>query len=236
MARLVSTLISVLLLGLFESLIIRDRYSISSCAAHSHGTLALPRLRGCRQLSSPEGRSLLSHISTNIRSICLLESKPVPCDLLRLESEKCFYEKDLNRGFYINDILINRLPQMLSAMRKPITSTDACLGLIKDVKEFEEQLVQICPGLESCISSYQNGFTRETSNTKAIKTWLIVQMLRWSLSKTLRMKLLSLVAKSDTFGIDVILFYARVGNNARKGQGYYLCRLEGRTTTVRSFC
>ncbi|KAE8141409.1 hypothetical protein BDV38DRAFT_204900 [Aspergillus pseudotamarii] len=206
MARLDSTLISVLLLGLFESLIFRDRYSVSSWAAHSHGAWALLRLRGCRQLNSPEGRSLLSHISTNIRSICLLGSKPVPCDLLRLESDNCFPERDSNRAFHINDILMNQLPQMLSAMRKPITSTTACLGLIKDVKEFEEQLVQICPGLESCISSYQNGFTRGTSNRKAIKTWLIVQMLRWSLSKTLRMKLLSLVAKSDTFGIDVSYF------------------------------
>lgn len=43
----------------------------------------------------------------------------------------------------------------------------------------------------------------------AIKICLIVQMLRWSLSNTIRKKLLSIVAKSDTFGIDDVSYFTQ---------------------------
>ncbi|KAE8376044.1 hypothetical protein BDV26DRAFT_246188 [Aspergillus bertholletiae] len=200
-AILDSTLVSVLLLGLFESLVFRDRYSVSSWAAHSHGALALLRQRGYRQLNSPGGRSLLSHISINVRSLCLLQSKPVPCDLLQLESENYFAGSNSNREFDINAILIKRLPDVLSATQNSSISTDTGLRLIEEAKDFEEQLVLICPSLESCINSYQNGLAPRKNSRKALKIWLIVQMLLLSINNTLRKKLLSLAFQSDSLGL-----------------------------------
>jgi hypothetical protein len=83
-AVLDSTLISVLLLSLFEIFILPSRPSPSHWSTHAQGATALLQLRGREQFSRPLGRVLYLHTSHNVRISCLQRGEPLPDGLVDL--------------------------------------------------------------------------------------------------------------------------------------------------------
>jgi hypothetical protein len=81
-----STLISVLLLGLFEALACQITGVSSNWAAHTRGALALLRLRGKEQFCSKLGRRLFDQMMSILTFDSMLLKAPVPPDLLKLVS------------------------------------------------------------------------------------------------------------------------------------------------------
>src|SRR6202000_600970 len=73
-----ATLISVLLLGMYESILFRGRSSPTSWTAHATGALALLRLRGRGQFHSVLGRELFLHTTGTITASCVVRCKAVP--------------------------------------------------------------------------------------------------------------------------------------------------------------
>lgn len=82
-----STLISVLLLGLFESILFRGRASPTSWTAHTNGALALLRLRGTAQFASLPGRDLFVQTCSTISSSCLMRAEPIPAAMSALYAQ-----------------------------------------------------------------------------------------------------------------------------------------------------
>jgi hypothetical protein len=80
------TLISVLLLGLFEALACQMTGISSNWAAHTRGALALLRLRGKEQFCSELGRRLFDQMVAILTFDSMLRKMPVPLDLLELVS------------------------------------------------------------------------------------------------------------------------------------------------------
>ncbi|ORY15328.1 hypothetical protein BCR34DRAFT_598566 [Clohesyomyces aquaticus] len=86
-AILDSTLVSVLLLGLFEALIFPGRLSPSSWTAHTLGGVELIRLRGREQLNTALGVRLFVQVSNNIRTSCIQRDVTVPTAFTHLYQE-----------------------------------------------------------------------------------------------------------------------------------------------------
>lgn len=81
-----STLVSVLLLGLFEALSCQLTGISSDWAAHTRGALALLRLRGKQQFDSELGRRLFEQMCSILTFDTVLRRTQVPGELLELVS------------------------------------------------------------------------------------------------------------------------------------------------------
>ncbi|KAK7192165.1 C6 zinc finger domain-containing protein [Paraphaeosphaeria sporulosa] len=81
-----STLVSVLLLGLFEALACQVTGASSNWAAHTRGALALLRLRGKDQFRSALGRRLFDQMCGILTFDTMMRKMPLPPDLLELVS------------------------------------------------------------------------------------------------------------------------------------------------------
>jgi hypothetical protein len=93
MAILDSSLLSVLLLGLYEAIAFSGHRSPASWTAHTLGAVQLIRLRGTKQLGTDLGRRLFLQTCNNIRSSCIQRGVAVPDEFLELyEQAKPFLE------------------------------------------------------------------------------------------------------------------------------------------------
>jgi hypothetical protein len=92
-ATLDSSLISVLLLGLFEAIAFSGHQSPASWTAHTLGAVQLIRLRGTKQLRTSLDKRLFLQTCNNIRSSCIQRAVPVPDEFLQIyEKAKPFLE------------------------------------------------------------------------------------------------------------------------------------------------
>jgi Fungal specific transcription factor domain len=83
-AILDNSLMSVLILGLFEAIAFSGTRSSISWTAHTLGAVQLIRLRGTKQLNTDLGARLFLQTCNNIRSSCIQRGVPVPDELLQL--------------------------------------------------------------------------------------------------------------------------------------------------------
>lgn len=81
-----ATLLSVLLLGLFEALIFRGRQNPANWTMHMQGSAALLNMRGRAQFDGALGRCLFIHSSGIIRANCALRGIPAPACLASLST------------------------------------------------------------------------------------------------------------------------------------------------------
>lgn len=81
-----STLVSVLLLSMFEAMACHMTGTSSNWAAHIRGALSLLRLRGKEQFSNELGRRLFGQMCSILTFDTLMRKTPVPPDLLDLIS------------------------------------------------------------------------------------------------------------------------------------------------------
>ena len=77
-ARTDSTLLSVLLLALYEATVFRGRELPTGWTTHTLGAAALLSLRGTEQFYTPLGRALFMHAASSIRASCLQRKRSVP--------------------------------------------------------------------------------------------------------------------------------------------------------------
>src|SRR6201999_947863 len=78
------SLISVLLLGLYEAISFSARQSPGSWTAHTLGAIELIRLRGTKQLRTELGTRLFLQTCNNIRASCIPRGVVVPDEFLEL--------------------------------------------------------------------------------------------------------------------------------------------------------
>lgn len=83
-----ATLVSVLLLGVFEAQSFNGRASPESWTAHTYGAAALLELRGLNQFDTELGRALFSHVAINIRTSCVQRRARVPPGIQKLQTYK----------------------------------------------------------------------------------------------------------------------------------------------------
>jgi hypothetical protein len=86
-----STLASVLILSLFETIALDGKLSIQSWDAHNKGALLLLEARGMETLQTDIGRRLYMQIGNNVRVGCLQRGVPLPKEYLELDKQARMY-------------------------------------------------------------------------------------------------------------------------------------------------
>lgn len=144
-----STLISVLLLALFETLAFEGRHSPDDWTAHTLGAAAIIRLRGKAQFDTHLGRRLFLQVATNIRVSHGQQKKHVPEDFRQLEKEAWSNMDRSNpviRLSALTDAFVNlRADLQFLSPRDPVAVIERC-------EEVNRQAVAL---LENLPSEYQ---------------------------------------------------------------------------------
>jgi Fungal specific transcription factor domain len=80
-----STLVAVLIMGLFEAITFEDHVSLRNWMAHTNGTLSLLTHRGDDFLCTPFGKQIYLQVANRIRANCINLAKPLPDNLVELD-------------------------------------------------------------------------------------------------------------------------------------------------------
>jgi hypothetical protein len=81
-----STMVSILLLDLYEKITSREPQYDGAWAAHIKGALSLVQLRGDEQYRNPDGLRMLVRLSTNILISCVASDRAVPEEVVALRA------------------------------------------------------------------------------------------------------------------------------------------------------
>lgn len=79
-----TTLLSILVLGIFETMTGTHRRSLKDWSQHINGAAAVIKLRGDEQLDSIAGRRMLFQVTSNLLIVCIAQEKALPDYLLKL--------------------------------------------------------------------------------------------------------------------------------------------------------
>ena len=82
-----STLLTVLVLSLFERVAGGDSESLIDYEHHVKGAAAILKIRGREQLNSPGGRRMFIQVTSNLLSYCMLQEMHIPVPILELREE-----------------------------------------------------------------------------------------------------------------------------------------------------
>jgi len=141
-AVLDSTLASVLLLGLYDTLTQTKRYTPESFTAHNNGAAALLKMRGKGQVDTELGRKIYGQVSMNLRVSCAQRETTLPKDFLDLEEEllPVLEETDPMIHFFF---IIDGFSQLRQAARVEIDSGCLTTSTIDRALRFDQQLTDI---------------------------------------------------------------------------------------------
>ncbi|MCJ1286047.1 hypothetical protein MMC26_005389 [Xylographa opegraphella] len=82
-----STLLSIMILGMFETVTGRTQRSIEAWAHHVNGAAALLKIRGPEQMITPAGRRMFAQVTSSLVTTCLQHQLEVPEHIQELRNE-----------------------------------------------------------------------------------------------------------------------------------------------------
>ncbi|MCJ1420027.1 hypothetical protein MMC32_006383 [Xylographa parallela] len=87
-----STLLSIMILGMFETVTGRTQRSLEAWANHVNGAAALLKIRGREQMITPGGRRMFAQVTSTLVTTCLQHQLEVPDHILELRNEAVKYQ------------------------------------------------------------------------------------------------------------------------------------------------
>ncbi|MCJ1438959.1 hypothetical protein MMC27_008349 [Xylographa pallens] len=87
-----STLLSIMILGMFETVTGRTQRSLEAWASHVNGAAALLKIRGPEQMITPGGRRMFAQVTSTLVTTCLQHQLEVPDHILELRNEAVKYQ------------------------------------------------------------------------------------------------------------------------------------------------
>ncbi|KAH8894500.1 hypothetical protein GQ53DRAFT_839566 [Thozetella sp. PMI_491] len=196
LAGLDSTLISVLLLGLFESFNFSDSYSVSSWAAHARGAVALLCLRGPDQFTTYRGRTLFATVTHHVRISCIQRGQPVPDELQSLLSQFASTATAQESKLHRVSQLIDNLVTIRVSLNKPMIHSEDLTYVIRTMRDMDKGIVTQGPQL--LCSKFVDRHVSATGVTDipSVRKWLASRLIRLFLNNTLRRLTLPAVIES----------------------------------------
>jgi hypothetical protein len=141
--RLDSTLVSVLVLSLYETIALDGQNPSKSWDTHTDGATTLLQLRGPEALKTDMGQKLYIQVSNNIRVSCVQRAVPLPAAFVELDRQASVYLNRSNPVLYFWPIVDEFI--QLQVMEKD-SSTEP-MALLKQALKLEQMLVEICSSL-----------------------------------------------------------------------------------------
>ena len=211
-ATLDSSLISVLLLGLFETIAFSGRQSPASWTAHTLGAVQLIRMRGTKQLRTSLDKRLFLQTCNNIRSSCIQRAVPVPDEFLQIyEQAKPFLEPstpNVRLGPLLDKIasLKARIRQVLPVQMMSEIIGEA-LQLDEQARRLEDMLpddwrYQVMPPHMTPTCAYQ-GVAHKYPAHRVARHWNILRISRLFFNEGVR-HVAAFVAKARVEGLPEI--------------------------------
>lgn len=183
------TLVSVLLLGLFEALAYEGSSSVHNWTNHIFGVLQLLKLRQHSQESRTGlSQQILTHASYNIRISCIQRRIPVPQELAHIQLE------DPDPAAAFGNAVIGELGSIVDACTRFFTQNTAAKGqpdaiftaleLDQELEDLADRLDQMTPAAASDQASpYHDAMGRQFPAQRVAKFRNAVCMMRISLNE-----------------------------------------------------
>lgn len=105
-ARKDSTLLSVMILSIFEAVTGCTQRSIKAWADHINGAAALVKLRGLEQLRTSGGRRMFIQVTTSLLINCIQRCVPVPTHIMELRAEASKYSTVVESAWFVQDAMV----------------------------------------------------------------------------------------------------------------------------------
>ncbi|KAI0969589.1 hypothetical protein F4678DRAFT_165459 [Xylaria arbuscula] len=141
-----STLLSVLLLGLFEALVFQGRSDPCNWAAHMRGSATLLNIRGTSQFDTALGQRLFIHCSGQIAARYSTMCLPIPPFLKPLQdyaaSIGAIDELGVRLGLVLNDFAALRIDQEAPPSTQRLQKF---LELDRKISDFLEAMLMVAP-------------------------------------------------------------------------------------------
>jgi hypothetical protein len=216
-ATLDSSLISVLLFGLFEAIAFSGHQSPASWTAHTLGAVQLIRLRGTKQLRTSLDKRLFLQTCSNIRSSCIERAVPVPDEFLQIyEQAKPFLEPStplVRLGPLLDKIasLKAKIRQVLPVQMVP-GIIDEALQLDEETRRLEDMLpddwrYQVMPPHMTPTCAYQ-GVAHKYPAHRVARHWNTLRLSQLLFNEVV-WHFAAFVAKARVQGLPEIFRYCK---------------------------
>jgi hypothetical protein len=86
-----STLLAIMILGIFETVTGCDQRSLNAWAEHINGAAAVVKLRGLEQLRTPAGRRMFIQVTSSLLISCIQRRLALPAHIIELRAEAAKY-------------------------------------------------------------------------------------------------------------------------------------------------
>ncbi|KAH7074523.1 hypothetical protein BKA63DRAFT_513213 [Paraphoma chrysanthemicola] len=181
-----ATLISVLLLGLFEAIVWSGTRTPESWTTHTRGALALIKLRGAQQMESETGRNLFLQVANIVCVNSIQRKMRLPPELLELIGFAMRYEGECPSPKYRLAFLTAEVSALLSDIDQGgMTASE----IITTTKNLDDQYAAFSCSLQSpwqyeefdsepvALESYRRTWHRYASH-RAAQLWNTYRMTR----------------------------------------------------------
>ena len=142
-----TTLMAVMMLGIFETLVGNSENSLVAWASHLKGAAALMKIRGPEQMKSVAGRRLYGQISAMLASSCLQGESELPEHILELRLELGKYVDTKDMAWANHGVLL-RFTNLYAAVQH---------GKLTDLQEILSQ----CLGLDNKLVEISSNATED---------------------------------------------------------------------------
>jgi hypothetical protein len=135
-----TTLLTVLLLHLFEKLANKNHPSIN--CKHIEGAIVLVKLRGCEQFQDDVGLRMFHQLTSNVLTSCLEREVEVPIDLLTLRSYASQYVDTNDLRWRFSELMIRFITLRVAMTRGEISFIAATRAAAElDIENTESSMV-----------------------------------------------------------------------------------------------
>jgi hypothetical protein len=152
-----STLLAIMILGIFETVAGCNQKSLIAWSEHIKGAAALVSIRGTEQLRTPAGRRMFIQVCTNLLICCIQRRLPVPNHIIELRAEAAKHIQTFELGWLFQENMI-----AFANFRSETRS-----GAISDPQEIISKALEIDGTLLGMFSVAPPGWEYETIFTDA---------------------------------------------------------------------
>jgi hypothetical protein len=228
-----STLASVLLLSLFETITQQYRKMPSSWDSHIEGATALLKMRGMEQFRSKLGAHLYVQVSSSIRIASAQKCTPVSADFLEF-NEMAMPFLDANNPTLRISFLVDAFSKLREAIAKKRGIEDSSF-LIDSAMQLDQNVLLLLSSLpEGCdykvihVAKSEpgvfEGITHRYRDHRVAQLWNSLRMIRIFLNEGAHREISALIgADYESYGLDVptdwILLQEMTARNAQRLAG-----------------
>ncbi|CZR58016.1 related to negative acting factor [Phialocephala subalpina] len=117
-----TTLLAIIILGIFETITGCTKRSLQDWAQHVNGAAAVIKLRGPDQVKTPQGRRMLIQVTSSLMVNCLQRGVPLPQHIQEFMTAAIKEVEKPDAAFVINDIMMHFTTLRASVLSGKLTN------------------------------------------------------------------------------------------------------------------